>query len=159
MTIGFSLGSLTQNNQKGMIAGTAWDPSLGMDRDSFDTMKQKKKATFSKETLGAYKKNKGSHHGCSQLNQLGHNNEHNNNQHAWQNRPSMMQQQTATASEKDLEHMQCNAGSFSEDDSFKEEDRALGSFEAQPQATTSLPALQIPKAQQQHQHLIRWTGS
>ena len=138
--------------EKGMIAGTTWDPSLGMDRDSFDKMKQKKKVTFSKETLAAYKskqqnneKNKGSHPGCSQLNQLGHNKEHNNNQQAWQNRPSMMQQQPATASEKELEHMQCNAGSFSEDDSFEEEDRALGSFEAQPQATTSLPACRFPE--------------
>ena len=57
-----------------MIAGTTWDPSLGMDRDSFDKMKQEKKVTFSKETLEAYKKNKGSRPGCSQLNQLGHNN-------------------------------------------------------------------------------------
>ena len=84
----------------------------------------------------------------------------------------MMQQQTATASEKELEHMQCNAGSFSEDDSFEEEDRTLGSFEAQPQATTSLPACRFPKQnnnnnnnnnnkqqqqQQQQQHLR--TGS
>ena len=151
MTIGFSLGSLTQNNQKGMIAGTTWDPSLGMDRDSFDKMKQEKKVTFSMETLAAYKskqqnneKKKGSHPGGSQLEQLGHNNEHNNNQQAWQNRPSMMQQQSAAASEKEPEHMQCNAGSFSEDDSF-EEDRALGSFEAQPQATTSLPACRFPR--------------
>ena len=42
--------------------------------------------------------------------------------------------------------MQCNAGSFSEGESLEEEDRALGSFEAQPQATTtSLPAFRSPK--------------
>ena len=58
-----------------------------MDRDSFDEMKQKKKVTFSKETFRAYEsrqqnneKNKGSHPGSSQLEQLEHNNEHNNNQ-------------------------------------------------------------------------------
>ena len=153
MTIGFSLGSLTQTNQKGI-----------MDRDSFGKMKPKKKVTFSKETLAAYnEKNKGLHLGGSQLEQLGlsnehhnnqrsqldqleHNNEQNNNQQAWQNRPSMMQQQPATASEKELEHMQCKTGSLDdEDDSFEEEDRALRSFEAHPQATTSLPACRFPK--------------
>ena len=130
-----------------MIVGTSWDPSLGMDRDSFGKTKPKKKVTFSKETLAAYnEKNKGSHPGGSQLEQLEHNNEQNNNQQAWQNRPSMMQQQPATASEKELEHMQCTAGSLDdEDDSFEEEDRALGSLEAQPQATTSLPACRFPK--------------
>ena len=96
MTIGFSLGSFTQRNQKGMIAGTTWDPSLGMDRDSFDEKKQKKKVTFSKETLEAYKtRSQNNRQQSSQLRQLEHNNEHNNNnnnQQAWQNRPSMMQQ-------------------------------------------------------------------
>ena len=147
MTIGFSLGSLTQSNQKGMIAGTTWDPSLGMDRDSFDKKKQQKKVTFSKETLEAYKaRSQNNRQQSSQLRQLEHNNEYNNNnQQAWQNRPSMMQQQSATASEKELEHMQCNAGSFSEEESLEEEDRALGSFEAQPQTTTSLPASRFPK--------------
>ena len=150
MTIGFSLGNLTQRNQKGMIAGTTWDPSLGMDRDSFEKKKQKKKVTFSTETLAAYKaRNQNNRQQSSQLRQLEHNNEYNNNNNnpqAWQNRPSMMQQQSATASEKELEHMQCTAGSFSEEESLEEEDRALGSFEAQPQATTtSLPACRFPK--------------
>ena len=148
MTIGFSLGSLTQNNQEGTIAGTTWDPSLGMDRDSFDKKKQKKKVTFSQETLEAYNaRSQNNRQQSSQLRQLEHNNEYNNNnsQQAWQNRPSMMQQQPATASEKELEHMQCTAGSFSEEESLEEEDGALGSFEAQPQATTSLPACRFPK--------------
>ena len=147
MTIGFSLGSLNQRNQEGMIAGTTWDPSLGMDRDSFEK-KQKKKVTFSQETLEAYKaRSQNNRQTNSQLRQLEYNNEYqNNNQQAWQNRPSMMQQQPATAFAKELEHMQCNAGSFSEEESLEEEDRALGSFEAQPQAaTTSLPAFRSPK--------------
>ena len=54
MAIGFSLGSLTQDSQKGEKAGTLWDPSLEMDRDSFNK-KQKKKVRFSEATLEAYK--------------------------------------------------------------------------------------------------------
>ena len=154
MTIGFSLGSLNQRNQEGMIAGTTWDPSLGMDRDSFDKKKHKKRVTFSQETLEAYKaRSQNDRQQNSQLRQLEYNNGYNNNnnnnnnqQQAWQNRPSMMQQQPATAFAKELEHMQCSAGSFSEEESLEEEDRALGSFEAQPQAaTTSLPAFRSPK--------------
>ena len=117
-----------------------------MDRDSFDKQKQRKKARFSEATLEAYKaRSQNNRQQNSQPRQLEHNNEHNSNQQAWQNRPSMMQQQPATASEKELEHMQCNAGSFSEEESLEEEDRALGSFEVQPQATTSLPACRFPK--------------
>ena len=148
MTIGFSLGSLNQRNQEGMIAGTTWDPSLGMDRDSFDKKKHKKRVTFSQETLEAYKaRSQNDRQQNSQLRQLEYNNEYqNNNQQAWQNRPSMMQQQPATAFAKELAHMRCNAGSFSEEESLEEEDRALGSFEAQPQATTtSFIACRSPK--------------
>ena len=151
MTIGFSLGSFTQRNQQGMIAGTTWDPSLGMDRDSFDKKKQQKKVSFSKETLEAYKaRRQNNRQQRSQLRQLEHNNEYNNsNQQAWQNRPSMMQQQPATAYEKKTpEHKRCinNDSLDDEDESLEEEDRALGSFEAQPQATTtSLPIFRSPK--------------
>ena len=56
------------------------------------------------------------------------------------------QQQTASPLAKELQHRICNNNSLDdEDDSFEEEDRALGSFEAQPQATTSLPAWRFPK--------------
>ena len=149
MAIGFSLGSLTQNNQEGKIAGTTWDPSLGMDRDSF-YKKQKRKVTFSQETLEAYKaRSQNDRQQNSQLRQLEHNNENcsNNNQQAWQNRPSMMQQQPATAFAKKLEHMQCIDDSLDDEEAnLEEEDRALGSFEAQPQATTtSFAAFRSPK--------------
>ena len=120
-----------------------------MERDSFNK-KQKKKVTFSKETLEAYKaRSQNDRQTNSQLRQLEYNNEyHNNNQQAWQNRPSMMQQQPATAYEKKApEHKRCIDNSLDdEEESLEEEDRALGSFEAQPQAaTTSLPAFRSPK--------------
>ena len=154
MTIGFSLGSLIQqeqDGQKGMIAGTTWDPSLGMSRDSFDKMKQKKKVTFSKETLEAYKtkqqnnrQNKGSHPRSFQLEQLGSNNveqdelpEQNNKMTATQTcwnsfqQDHQMQQQPAPTLAKKLQHRTCTTNSLDdEDDSLEEEDRALGSFEA-----------------------------
>ena len=160
MAIGFSLGSLTQDSQEGEKAGTTWDPSLGMDRDSF-YKKQKRKVTFSQETLEAYKaKCQNDRQQNSQLRQLEHNNKNcsNNNQQAWQNRPSMMQQQPARALAKELEHKRCIDNSLdSEEANLEEEDRALGSFEAQPQATTtSFTAFRSPK-QQQQQHLR--TGS
>ena len=140
MTIGFSLGSLTQNNQEGMVLGTIRDPSLDQKRD--------KKVSFSKETLEAYKaKSQNDRQTNSQLRQLEYNNQYqNNNQQAWQNRPSMMQQQPATACEKKApEHKRCINNSLSEEENLEEEDRALGSFEAQPQATpTSLSAFRSP---------------
>ena len=139
LTIGFSLGSLTQNNQKGITAGTTWDPSLGMDRDSFDKKKQRKKVSFSEATLEAYKaRSQNNRQQNSQLRQLEHNNEHTNHQQAWQSRPSMMQQQTATASEKKLEHRPCNH------DNLDSEDGTLGSLEHDA-STTTLRACRCPK--------------
>ena len=57
MTVGSSLGSLDQKNgQEGMTIGTAWEPSLEQTtRMSFGKTKPKKRVTFSKATLAAYK--------------------------------------------------------------------------------------------------------
>ena len=76
MTIGFSLGSLNQRNQK-----------RSKDRDSFDKKKQKKKVSFSEATLEAYKaRSHNDRQQNSQLRQLEYNSEYqNNNQQAWQN--------------------------------------------------------------------------
>ena len=136
MAIGFSLGSLTQDSQQGERAGTLWDPSLEMDRDSFNK-KQKKKVRFSEATLEAYKARcHNDRQQNSQLRQLEHNNKNcstNNLQQAWQHSPSMMQQQPATAYEK-MAPEQRNAYNNSldhEDANLEAEDRALGSLEAQ----------------------------
>ena len=59
MTIGFSLGSLIQqeqDGQEGMNIGTAWEPSLEQTKESFEGTKPKKRVTFSKATLEAYRK-------------------------------------------------------------------------------------------------------
>ena len=94
MTIGSSLGSLDQQDeeessdsfdQKGMMIGTSWDPSLAAYDPSLaqhrDKTKPKKRVTFSKATLAAYnekqqnnrkQQNKGSHPRSSQLEQLEH---------------------------------------------------------------------------------------
>ena len=152
MAIGFSLGSLTQNSPEGEKAGTTWDPSLEMDRDSFNK-KQKKKVRFSEATLEAYKARcHNDRQQNSQLRQLEHNNENcsnNNLQQAWQHSPSMMQQQSATAYEKTApQHKECFTNNSLDDgeENLEEEDRALGSFEAQPQATTmSFTAFRSPK--------------
>ena len=132
MTIGFSLGSLNQNNQKGMI----------MDRDSFEEKKPRKKVHFSEATLEAYeakqqndnKQNKGSHPGGLQLEQL----RPNNQQQSWHNEPRRMQQQPAAASEKKLEHRPCNHNNL------VREDESLGSLE-QNASTTNLRACRCPK--------------
>ena len=142
MAIGFSLGSLTQNNSEG-----------NKQRDSFGRQKPKKKVTFSQETLAAYKARcHNDRQQNSQLRQLEHNNENcsnNNLQQAWQHRPNMMQQQPATAYEKMApEHEKCfNNNSLDDEDvNLEEEDRALGSLTAQPQATTmSFIASRSPK--------------
>ena len=65
------------------MLGTIRDPSLDQKRD--------KKVSFSKETLEAYKaRSQNDRQTNSQLRQLEHNNQYqNNNQQAWQNRPSM----------------------------------------------------------------------
>ena len=146
MTTGVSLGSLTQNNaessdsfdQEGQELGT-WNQL----RDSLGQQKpKKKKVTFSKETLAAYqakqqednKQNKGSHPGGLQLEQL----RPNNQQQSWYNAPRRMQQQTATASEKKLEHRPCNHYNLDS------EEGTLGSLE-QNASTTNLRADRSPK--------------
>ena len=153
MTIGFSLGSLTQHNeeyQEGQVLGTSWDLSLtaydpdwDQHRDSFGKTKPKqKKVTFSKETLAAYKakqqddnkQNKGSHPGGLQLEQL----RPNNQQQSWYNEPRRMQQQPAAASVKKLEHRPCNHNNL------VSEDESLGSLE-QDASTTNLRACRSPK--------------
>ena len=141
MAIGFSLGSLTQDNQIGEQAGTHWDPSLEMDRDSFGRQKPKKKVRFSTATLEAYKAEcQHDRQQNSQLRQLESNNKNcsnNNLQQAWQHSPSKMQQQPATAYEK-MAPKQGNAYNSSldhEEANLEEEDRALGSLEAQLPAT------------------------
>ena len=131
MTIGFSLGSLNPRNQE-----------RRMDRDSFEKKKHKKKVSFSKEALAAYKakqendnnQNKGSHPGSLQLEQL----RHNNQQQSWHNEPRRMQQQSAAASEKKLEHRPCN------DYNLDSEEGTLGSLE-QNASTTNLRADRSPK--------------
>ena len=82
MTIGFSLGSLIQqeqDGQEGMNVGTAWEPSLEKTKESFEGTKLKKRVTFSKATLEAYSKrqqnNRQQQSKSSQLEQLEHNNE------------------------------------------------------------------------------------
>ena len=157
MTIGFRLGSLTQSHeessnsfdQEGQMLGTYWDlsvpasdPDWDQHRDSFGkTQLKQKKVTFSKETLAAYKakqhkdnkQDKGSHPGGLQLEQL----RPNNQQQSWYNRPRGVQQQTAAASVKKLEHRPCNHNSFSEDQS-------LGNLEPRA-STTNLRACRCPK--------------
>ena len=131
------------------MLGTYWDlsvpasdPDWDQHRDSFGkTQLKQKKVTFSKETLAAYKakqhkdnkQDKGSHPGGLQLEQL----RPNNQQQSWYNRPRGVQQQTAAASEKKLEHRPCNHNSFSEEQS-------LGSLERNA-STTNLRACRCPK--------------
>ena len=126
MTIGFSLGSLTQNHQEGI-----------QHRDSFGRQKPKKKVNFDEATLEAYKARcHNDRQQNSQLRQLEYNNKNcsnNNLQQAWQHSPSMMQQQPATAYEKKAPEQRnaYNSSLDHEDANLEEEDRALGSLEAQ----------------------------
>ena len=122
---------------------TAYDPDWDQHRDSFGKAPpKKKKVTFSKETLAAYKakqqddnkQNKGSHPGGLQPEQL----RHNNQQQSWYNERRRMQQQPAAASVKKLEHRPCNHYNLDS------EEGTLGSLE-QDASTTNLPACRSPK--------------
>ena len=113
MTIGYSLGSLPNSTQQQQEwSSNSFDQEgqvhdNDQHRESFGLQKprqkKKKKVTFSKDTLEACKtkedskqQNKGSHPGSLQLEQL-----RLRQQQTWHNEPSRMQQQTATASEKE----------------------------------------------------------
>ena len=153
MTIGFSLGSLIQqeqDGQEGMNIGTAWEPSLEQTKESFEGTKPKKRVTFSKATLEAYSKrqqnNRQQQNKSSQLEQLEHNNEMNNNgslddelpeennkrtttQTCWNSfqQEHQMQQQTAPALAKELQHRTCT------NNSLDSEGQSLGSLESETQ--------------------------
>ena len=161
MTIGSSLGSLDQQDgQEGMTIETAWDPSLDP-----SNAKPKKRVTFSKATLAAYDKHrqnnrhqqhKGSHPTSFQFEQLGLNNKNNKERMGeqdelpgdrwckttlacWNQLPQehqKMQQQPATASEKELEHRICN------NNSLDREEQSLGNLESQ---TQTQQACRFPK--------------
>ena len=153
MTIGFSLGSLIQqeqDGQEGMNIGTAWEPSLEQTKESFEGTKPKKRVTFSKATLEAYSKrqqnNRQQQNKDSQLDQLEHNNEMTNNgslddklpeennkrtttQTCWNSfqQEQKMQQQTAPALAKELQHRTCT------NYSLDSEGQSLGSLESETQ--------------------------
>ena len=165
-----SLASLDQHaeqessesfDQEGEI-GTEWDPSLaawvsGSERDSFGTTKPKKRVTF-EEGTSAYNKlspnnrkeqtNRRQH--SSQLEQLEQNKKKNKKnrksktthqeQKAWQEGPSTMQQQPATASREEQDELRPN-----NTNSLDGEELSLGSLESQTQATTNLLACISPK--------------
>ena len=138
MTIGFSLGSLIQqkqDGQEGMTIQTAWDPSLDPSND-----KRKKKVTFSKATLEAYKaRSQNNRQQSSQLRQLEHNTEkqelpeQNNKrttaQTCWNQlqQEQKMQQQLATASRGEDE-LRPNQNS-----SLDSVEESLGNLESQTQ--------------------------
>ena len=154
MTIGSSLGSLDQRNgQEGMNIGTAWEPNLEQTKESFDGTKPKKRVTFSKATLEAYndkQQNNRQQQKSSQLEQLGLSKKKTTRmgeqdelpENSWckttlacwnlvqQEHQSKKQQQSATASEKNLEHKRCIANN-----SLDSEDESLGSLESETQAT------------------------
>ena len=169
MAIGFSLGSLIQqqqDGQEGQHIGTAWEPSLEYNKESFERSKPKKRVSFGKVTFAAYndkRQNSGQQQKSSQLEQLEHkkqNNEANScknslgkhnqlpnkrckatlacwnlvpqvhqKQKAWQDGPSTMQQQPATASRGEDELRPTN------NNSLDGEELSLGSFESATQAT------------------------
>ena len=169
MTIGFSLGSLIQqqqDDQEGMNIGTAWEPSLEYNKESFEATKPKKKVSFGKVTFAAYtdkQQNNGQQQKSSQLEQLGHKKQNNKEnscknslgkhnelpnkrckttlacwnlvqqehqkKKAWQDGPSTMQQQPATASRGEDE-LRPN-----HNNSLDGEELSLGSLESETQAT------------------------
>ena len=168
MTSGLSLGSLIQqqqDDQEGKHIGTAWEPSLEHNKESFERTKPKKGVSFGKVTFAAYndkQQNSGQQQKSSQLEQLEHkkqNNKENSCKHslgkhqlpnkrckttlacwnlvpqehpkkkAWQDGPSTMQQQPATASRGE-DQLRPNTNN-----SLDGEELSLGSLEAEPQAT------------------------
>ena len=169
MAIGLSLGSLIQQQQADQVGqhiGTAWEPSLEYNKESFERTKPKKRVSFGKVTFAAYndkQQNSGQQQKSSQLEKLEHkkqNNKENSCNHslgkhnqlpnqgckttlacwnlvpqehpkqkAWQDEPSTVQQQTATASRGEHE-LRPNTNN-----SLDGEELSLGSLEAEPQAT------------------------
>ena len=139
MAIGFSLGSLIQqqqDDQEGMQIGTAWEPSL-MHK------KPKKTVSFDEASLAHNKRQqnnrqqaKGSHPTNFQLEQLGSNTEKqelpdNNNKRTtaascWNSfqQETEKQQQTASALAKELQHKACP------NNSLGREGQTLGSLES-----------------------------
>ena len=121
-----SLIQQEQDEQEGKNIGTAWEPSLEHTKESFERTKPKKRASFGKVTLAAYndkQQSSGQQQKSLQLDQLEHKKQNANKenscknslgkhnqlpnkrckqehpkQKAWQDGPSTMQQQTATAS-------------------------------------------------------------
>ena len=144
MAIGSSLGSLIQQQhkeQEGMQIGTAWDPSLmhkkPTKRVSFD---ETSLAHLRQQQNNGQKQAKGSHPANFQLRQLGRNTEkqelpeQNNTtttaQTCWNSfQQDNLQQQSASALEKELQHKAC------QNNSLDGEELSLGSLEADPQAT------------------------
>ena len=129
MTIGSSLGSLDQQDdkessssfdQEGMMLGTTRDPSLEQHRDSFGRTKPKKRVTFSKATLAAYKeKRQNKENRCCKTTRA-----------CWnelQQEQKKMQQQPATALAKKEEHRHCT------NNSLDREEQSLGNLESQTQ--------------------------
>ena len=142
MTIGFSLGSLIQqqqDGQEGMTIETAWGPSLDPSND-----KKKQRVTFSKATLEAYSKrqqnNRQQQSKSSQLEQLERstekqdelpedNNKSTTTQTCWNSfqQEQKMQQQTAPALAKELQHRTCT------NQSLDSEGQPLGNLESETQ--------------------------
>ena len=168
MVIGLSLGSLIQqqDDQEGKHIGTAWEPSLDYNKESFERTRPKKRVSFGKATFAAYndkQQNSGQQQKSSKLEQLEpkkQNNKENScktnlgkqnqlpnkrckttlacgnlvpqehpKKKAWQDGPSTMQQQPATASRGEDE-LRPNT-----DNNLTREEVSLGSLEAEPQAT------------------------
>ena len=136
MAIGSSLGSLIQqqqDEQQGMQIGTAWDPSLmTKKRVSFD---ETSLAHHRQQQNNGQKQAKGSHPRSFQLEQLGgntekpelpeQNNKRTTAQTCWNSfQQDNLQQQTAPALAKELQHKAC------QNNSLEGEDQYLGSLES-----------------------------
>ena len=137
MAIGISLGSLIQQQQEeqeGMQIGTAWDPSLMHKKPT-------KRVSFDETSLAHHRQNngqkqqKGSHPANFQLRQLGSNTEkqelpeQNNTmttaQTCWNSfQQDNLQQQSASALEKELQHKACPNNSLGREGQY------LGSLES-----------------------------
>ena len=150
MTIGSSLGSLIQQSneeQEGMQVGTAWEPSLMH-------YKKPKRVSFDETSLAHLRQNKGqqqegSHPQNFKLDNLGaraekqelpaKNNTMTTAQTCWTSfQQTNLQQQTATAWEKTIQHEECTTNSLGR------EEGTLGNLE-QNASTTNLPAGRSPK--------------
>ena len=147
MTIGSSLGSLIQQSnkeQEGMQVGTAWEPSLMH-------YKKPKRVSFDLAHLRQTKgqQQEGSHPQNFKLDNLGaraekqelpaKNNTMTTAQTCWTSfQQTNLQQQSATAWEKTIQHEECTTNSLGR------EEGTLGNLE-QNASTTNLPAGRSPK--------------